>query len=281
MSELNMSKMHIFSIGLALSNVTKNGDEITVLPIEQSFGLEGELNHLPNAEQVNIKDESESDITINLKTSAGIKAKWFRLAEPNRLTAPNIRRGATVIIWQFDNTDEYFWEPYNKNSIRMALEHVTYRWSGTPKEGEEPRTDNSYWCSVSTIDKSVVFQTSMANGEKASYFLQFDTGNGLFTVKDNKETGFQINSEKEGGEVAFQTAAGGFVSLQNRTLTIDVDKIVERAKTRESNIDETTVTGTTHNNGTISSDVDVIAAGVSGKHHKHRDSLNGLCTEPF
>lgn len=280
MSDLSHSKLRSISIGIALSNVMKNGDEIKVWLAEHNFGLDGELNHEASEESIALKDHDETDIKLTLKTSAGVKAKWLRQGQPNRLTAPNIRRGARVRVYQFDGVDAYYWEPYEDNSKRVALEHVTYRFAATNKDGQEPSKDNSYWCTVSTIEKLVVFETSKANGEKVAYHLSFDTGNGLFTVKDDKNNGFQINSEVKGGKVAFATEEGGYVSLEGRKLIIDVDEIIETAKLRQSNVDKTEVSGTTHNKGKISSDDDVTAKDISLRSHNTDDSHGAPCSKP-
>lgn len=278
MSDIDVSRFQLVSIGIALSNVDKNGDEITVLMLEKTFGLNDEINHEQKDDTVVYKDHDEESVTLQFKTSGGVKAKWMRMSQPNRATAPNIRRGAKVLVYQFDKTDKYFWEVYENNARLMATEHIVYRFKASNKDDQEPSLDNCYWFAVSTVDRQVIFETSKANGEKTKWHLSFDNNTGLFTVRDENGTGFQIDSLFEGGLVRFCTSGGGSVELENRKLIIDVDEIVERAKIKRSEVDETEVTGKTLQHGLYTNNTDVVAGDISVIKHHHLDSHGALCS---
>lgn len=191
---MEASLFKFFSFGKVAANkplYDKEGQPnhmVEVFPIESFTMSAGELTD--NVDEIDIKgkDASGQDYQSKIKTKASITCKWIPLHEPNRITPPDVRRNEQVMIYRYGDTEFYFWTTAFNDVIRK-LETAVWWFSGTPEDGKNAETvktaDNGYFIEISTHEKHVVFSTSKKNGEVVRYYLQFDTGNGNFVLKDD------------------------------------------------------------------------------------------------
>ena len=104
----------------------------------------------------------------------------------NRITAPDVQPGETVILYKYGDREEYFWESRENATKLRRLEHVRYSYCNVPgnlaEEGYDD--DKSYWIEWSTMDKKIHLHTSTNDGEACGYDFTFDTASGTFEIKD-------------------------------------------------------------------------------------------------
>jgi hypothetical protein len=195
-SEQQVSKFKIYSIGIVGENKSLTGDIIEVTPKEELPMLDGEITADQTLVSASGKDSTGGEYTSKVSTGSTVQAKWLRLATSNRLTAPNVRRGEEVIIYQMADTDKYYWVTMLEDLKLRKLETVVYAFSATKEEGADPAHDNCYYMEVSSHKQIVTLHTSMANGEYCSYDVQINAKDGYITLQDSIGNEIRLDSRK-------------------------------------------------------------------------------------
>lgn len=211
-NEVTVSKMRPYSLGIVAQNKPLNTNFIDVTPIEDLNMLDGEITgNTRELKQIGSNaDGSAFNTSVLTKTS--IKAEWIPIGQPNRLTSPDVRRGAVVQIYQFgDSAENYFWTTLKQDLNIRKLETVIYAFSATQKEDDDLKHETSYYFEISTHKKLVTFHTSKANGEPTSYDIQIDSGTGKLIVQDDMGNEFLMNSTA--GELKMKNSSGSFISV--------------------------------------------------------------------
>lgn len=208
--QLRTSELRFYSYGYAAANKDLNNiwsDVAEIVPTEAFPFLDGEISDNQDKTVVkgtSINGQAYSDTLV---TSASIQAKWLRLGTGNRVTAPNLRRGEPVILYQFGDLPEYWWMTIKEDMKFRRLETIVYAISGSPKENEPLTPQNSYYFEWSTHRKHITLHTSQANGEPYAFDIQLNTAEGKFTITDNA------------GQYLHWDSPAKFIELMNADLT--------------------------------------------------------------
>lgn len=192
---MNTSQLRPMSVGIVAENKPLDSKDIQVIPIELFNLMNGELH----SDTITLKssglNEDDTVYKAEVKMGATLTAVW--LGETNRLTAPDVRRGEQVMIYQSGDADKYYWSSLGRDDDLRRLETAIYRFSGLPNNpDEEISSDNSYSFEISTHQKIITVKTSNRNGEYCVYKMQFNPGTGQWTMEDDKGNFIQIDSEK-------------------------------------------------------------------------------------
>ncbi|EKD22558.1 MAG: hypothetical protein ACD_84C00046G0002 [uncultured bacterium] len=123
-----------------------------------------------------------------------MKATWLPLGGSNRITAPDVRRGETVVLYRFADSDEFFWVTLIDDFSLRKLETVVFAFSGTKVEGVKMDAGNTYFLEISTHSKMIHLHTSKANGEPYSYDIQLNTAEGFLQIQDDDGNFFKFDS---------------------------------------------------------------------------------------
>ncbi len=213
-----------YSIGIVAMNKPLTSRIIDVIPVESLTLMDGELTDAVYDKASSGLNGDGSEYSATVKVGATLKAEW--LGETNRLTPPDVRRGEQVWIWQAENADRYFWTSLGRDDKQRRLETVIYRYSGLPTvSDDEISKDNSYYCEISTHNKSVTFETSQRNGEACRYLVQFDTGSGSLTINDTIGNVIQIKSPQS--EIVIKNSSNSQISLTKQIIQIVSDTLIE------------------------------------------------------
>jgi hypothetical protein len=191
------SKFHFYSFGIVGANKPRNTDMVEVFPQETFSMSAGEITDNVDKIDVKGKDAAGLDYQGQIQTKPTITCKWLPIGEPNRVTAPDVRRNEQVIIYRYADTEYYFWSTAFNNVIRK-LETASWWFSGTPVDGDAAdktkTADNGYFMEWSTHDGHIIISTSNKNGEKARYTMQFDTKNGNWMLQDDLGNMIELDS---------------------------------------------------------------------------------------
>lgn len=192
--DLQLSKFRFYSIGIVAANKALSSDVIEVTPIEELSMLDGEIDGIDlNVGSKGTNAAGESYET-NVATNMAIQATWLKLSCSNRLTSPDVRRGAQVVIYQFGDSDKYYWTTLLDDSKLRKLETVIWGISATTSEGATPAPDNMYYFEISSHSKLVTFHTSQANGEQWGYDIQINAEKGYVVIEDTAGNFFKLDS---------------------------------------------------------------------------------------
>lgn len=184
---VNPSPSHLqpISIGIVAENKLPSSNTIEVTPIEKLPFVDGELTQTGTTLSTSGTDVNGAAYSTQVASSTTIKAEWLREGESNRVSAPDVRRGARVKLYQFADSDRYYWTVCGDDSGLRKLETVTHAWSGTQDESAKPDPSNSYFLQISTHTGLITLTTSKANGEPYGYGIQLNTKEGYLRIQDD------------------------------------------------------------------------------------------------
>lgn len=190
----NASKLFIRSVARAAINLPLKSNMLEVIPLEEVGYADGELSDERGVIEAAGIDADGNSFNVKMETSNSIVAEWLPL-DSNRVDAPNIRRGERVLLWQFGDTDKYYWTPTGFDDNVRRLETLICRLSNTIDETDKTvKPDNSYWFEMSTHTKQITLATSKSNGEAFAYTIQIDTKGSRVTITDDTNNFIELSS---------------------------------------------------------------------------------------
>lgn len=239
------SQLKLYSLGTVAANKKLDSDIVEVVPLEQMPMLDGDVNSLEQKDKAKGKNASGEAFNKEVTGTNSIQAKWLPLGDTNRKSAPDVRRGEWVRIYQFADSDEYYWATLNHNKKLRKLETVNWSFSNTKKEEEEENANNTYWMEISTHKKLIHLHTSKNDEEPFAYDIQLNTKDGNLTIYDNDENYIFLDSKNR--RIKLHNKDDSFIDLNKKKIWINaVDEIKMTTKhliiNASNKIDQTTTT---------------------------------------
>lgn len=201
--------------GYVAVNKKPSENTIKVHPTELLPFVDGELDEVKTKEEIEGVDRKGNKYVIAVESDTTITCDWLPF-NSNRTTAPDVRRGEDVIVYQYENTDRYYWMVLGNKKHLRKLEHVVIRFSNTRDEADTALTDeNSYYMIFSTMEKHITIQTTKNDGEPYEYTIQLNTQDGNFRIEDDI------------GNIAFLDSAENHIGFKNANdSVIEINKEV-------------------------------------------------------
>ena len=179
-----LSKFRYYSIGVVAANKALTSKMIDVTPLEDASFIDGGIRSDKATIQTESVDSNGVASSTSVQSSNAIQAKWLPFCDANRLTAPDVRIGERVVIYQFGETDRFYWTTWENDHRLRKLETIIYGISATRQEDTEDGHDNMYYFELSSHKKLVSFHTSQADGEPFGYDIQINTKDGRIVIVD-------------------------------------------------------------------------------------------------
>lgn len=227
-----VSKLQFYSIGIVAANKLLSSHVIEVVPMESTSMVDGELTD--NVEQYKAKGQSPEgeSFDVDMKTTASVKATWLSYSDTNRITSPDVRRGEIVSIYQFSDTDQYWWVTLQQDKKLRRLETVIYSFSNQSKENLIVDSSSSYWVEFSTHKKLIHVHTSKNDGEPFIYDLQINAKEGCVTLKDDDGNYFFMDSKER--HIKLRNKDDSFLDMNKRKIHINaIDEVLITTKAFE------------------------------------------------
>ena len=217
------SALELYSLGAVVETKVYGSDIIKVTPIEDFAFETGFLNEIKKKHNVVIPDSIGRTKKANVEGGVTIEAKWIPFGHSNRISAPDVVKNETVILFRFGSNDTYYWTSVFREPSLRRLEKVLYAWShirdGIGKKVFDRLT--SYWIEVSTFDKWIWIKTNKNDGEPFAYDVKIDTKNGKIEIKDSAGEFFEFNS-----------ATGTLTAKMNKRIYLDAPDIHFKASNK-------------------------------------------------
>ena len=192
------SKLSCISVAYVSVDKIKDSHDIYVLPIEVLPDTDGDLQDAIDEASITATNDNDIKVTVVLKSSSFIRAKWLPLAS-NRVTSPDIKRGEKVMLWRLGDTDTYYWSELGLDDHLRRLERVIYAWAANPEEKVElDISEDMYSFEVDTYEGHVTLHTSTKNGEPFEYTVHINTKEGYLFITDNDDNAIILNSAETG-----------------------------------------------------------------------------------
>jgi len=131
--EPDSSVVRFYSIGIVAENKKRGSFNIIVTPVEQLTMTDGEVTG--NADTIEADGVMHSGASYSSKAvaSSTIEAQWLPFENTNRRTAPDVRRGEEVMIYQIsDIQDIYYWTTFRDSFKLRRLETVRWLFQADP-----------------------------------------------------------------------------------------------------------------------------------------------------
>jgi len=183
------TKLRVISIGIVAENKERGVPEVYVTPIEILPFQIGDVEEDNRTYYSKGLDGFGRQWSAQVDVDKTLKATWLSL-ETNRETPPDLMRGEQVLIWQYADTDKYFYTSMGRDDVLRRLETVIYRWSNVPEPTEDVENltdENSYRLTISTHDQLIELVTNKYNEEPYAYRFSLNTKDGIFTITDDVE----------------------------------------------------------------------------------------------
>lgn len=244
-----ISKLRFLSMGIVAINKPLKTKIIEVSLAEELFMLDGELTD--NVEKWKTKSYEADNKTVyeeEIEATVTVKATWLPMGS-NRVTAPDVRRGEVVSIYQMGDTDKYYWTSLKYDMRLRKLETVIFAISGTRVEPDEGTSDNTYFVEWSTHAKHIRLHTSKADGEPFAYDIEINTKDGSMTFQD--DAGNYIFMDSANNRLELKNGDGSWFDMDRKNVTVTVPdtykviakKIIHQAPNVETQAANSKITG--------------------------------------
>jgi len=223
---MKVSQLKPYSIGIVAENKPLNSKMVDVVPSEDVPFVNGELNSDTKNDTVDSSDQAGSSYQVSLTSANVVKAEWLPMGGSNRVTAPDVRRGETVVLYRFADVDKFYWITLKDDMNLRKLETVIYAFSATQDESStEVGPDTYYYLEVSTHRKLIHFHTTKANKEPFGYDIQINTAEGFIKFQDDAGNFIILDSKEK--QIAAKNTDGSYIDLNKKNLTISVPETVK------------------------------------------------------
>ena len=224
---MNTEGSGLFPYGLGIVAVTKedNVDTVMFFPAEKLSLEYGKVDEIKDEIEVEVLDSNNKKHKVKAERGAMMEARWFPDGADGRQTAPDVVNGETIQIYRYGDSETFYWKTLLREPELRRLEHVVYAYSNLPSGRTKFELDSSYGYSWSTKDKKVAMWTSQSNGEAFSYLFKIDTAASTWSMWDNVNNGFGIESNL--GQVYMRTTSGGFIEITQNTATMSLPGALE------------------------------------------------------
>lgn len=185
------SKWKTFN-GVAVTSVeTPNQREIYVFCQELLPLIIGSPSEKPHKTTANVTNILGGSISTTVDLSECIVASYLGLAETNR-SVPDIHKGERVILYNWGDTDEWFWLPMYQDDNLRKREHWRLSCADKPTKLQGKQRiplddDNTYYIEIETKydgKKHVIISTADSDGEAYRYFIKIDAVENTLRIWD-------------------------------------------------------------------------------------------------
>jgi len=229
MEAQSVSKLQFYSLGLVSANKILSSKDIEVTPVEDFPMLDGEITDHIDLYKATSKDAAGSTTKVQIDTTASVKATWLPISNSNRRTPPDVRRGETVVLYKFSDTDKFWWNTLFNDSRLRRLETVIYAFSDNAEENVEDTATSTYFLEVSTHRKIIHLHTSKSDKEPFIYDVQINAKEGVITITDDAGNYFILNSRDT--RLTMRNGDGSIVDIDKTNITLSsTDSITLKSK---------------------------------------------------
>lgn len=215
---MDLSLLHFYSLGKVAANKALDSKDIEVTPIETLPMLDGELTDNQTTVTSKGEDSQGNAYSLSLNTTVTLKATWLNFTDTNRRTAPDVRRGENVLIWQYADQDKYYWTCNVATPDLRKLETVVHAISATQVETDKDSADTTYYLEVSSHRGIIHIHTSKKNGEPFTYDWQLNTKDGSWLFTD--DIGNFMSLDSKNVRIELKNSDGSWIDMNHKVINI-------------------------------------------------------------
>lgn len=199
-----------FLIGYVASEVTtRNQTRIEIYCPELYPMQEGDISALFKSMEFKVKSLSKKAVVSMIKLGHTIGADFIGNSNHD---VPDVVIGERVRVYNFNQSSNYFWEPFGIDDSLRKTEHWRVAIADSPQRLKKLDFDNAWIIEIDTkYKKQITLSTSKSGGELFRYQLVMDGQNSNVRVSDDIGNLAIINSLTN--QVLTRTALNSFVNM--------------------------------------------------------------------
>lgn len=199
-------------IGRAAEDLSEGSISLKVMVPQLNPAATGAVK--PTTSKSLIETRTSDGVVENAwaETTNTITATYLGLS--NIKYPPTVRTGEQVMLYQFGDSDAYYWQSLGRDPELRRLDTWRVEVSNKTETTGELTDDNTYFIEMDTKTSTLTIKTSKSNGEVARYTLRIDGKSGELLLGDDKGNSFFIDSKKP--QVRMANADGAMVNLDKK-----------------------------------------------------------------
>lgn len=191
---------------------------IKVFVKEMSPHATGKLADNTSSESFSVAGADGKPISGNVKTTSCVTAEYMDLI-PNRSFPPDVVKGEQVILFQYANSDIYYWISAGRDDKLRRGEILRFGASDDMAVVKDLTDANTYYIELDTkVSKRIRLSTCKSNGEAFKYELIFDAKNNKLTLGDDKKN--QIEMFSDIPRIVLHNTSGTTVDMNDKNLLL-------------------------------------------------------------
>lgn len=217
---MEVSALKFYSVATVAANKELSSTTVECTPHEDAPMTNGEITDNTTNYTAAAKKSDGSAYQVSVANTSTVKAEWLPIGSSNRKSPPDVRRGETVILYRFADSDKFYWSTLKDDSKLRKLETVIYAFSATTDESADSTGDTTYFFQVSTHQKLIHLHTTKKNGEPFAYDIQLNTSEGFFVIQDDAGNSFQLDSQNRRMQIFNKDGAKFDMNQKDLTITV-------------------------------------------------------------
>lgn len=210
-----MNLINWLGIGVVAATKNTNTKEIMVHLPSRNPTADGRVEARVETKEMTSVNAAGETIKATTMVSNTIPAVWNAMGEANRLTAPDVREGSKVSVYQIGGQNRYYWTTQGMNSETYRQETIVWGFQANPTQDEDTpfNIDDYFTITVDTRSGFFGLRTSQAAGENSALELKMDGGNGRLDFRGSGGTVLSVDDFND-----------KFTYFNSEGTTIGVDK---------------------------------------------------------
>lgn len=263
LSDIDMSKLKVFGMGIAVKDKPMFSDEVELYIPEQMPYVSGKIADAKVEHKRTMVDSKGSEKTYEAEAVYTITASWLPDGNDNQITAPDVYKNETVKVFRFGDSDKYYWKTVFREPKLRKNETVATMYSNQPKPSAEFDKETSYWTQVDTRKKRWHLHTPDNDGEVCKYDFIIETREGKVIIKDSIGNSFVLDSPNASFSITNAKFNNFLMEGENTTSTTPNSLSMNSTSTSMQSSDSTTINSGTDTSISAGGGLNLASAGES------------------
>jgi hypothetical protein len=215
---------YIEMTGHAVADKENDSRKLLVYPDRLLPFQQGKLDGKDVSYQLQTKDSKGNLIQANAKASNYIVC-YYRDSQSGLNSVPNVRKGESVTIYNYGDTDQWYWKSQAWNDGARRTDSIRFGVSGTLENNTNLNDDNSYFMELDTRNaKHFHISTSKMNGESFRYHFLIDAAKSRVVITDDAQPSNQFFIDSANTVVGMKNKDNSMIVLDKKTISLVCDE---------------------------------------------------------
>lgn len=206
--------------GIAICDKSESSRNLKVYCKDLLFLMQGELSakNIENTVKSNGTDKSVK--TSNITGKNYIDCVYGGdFTNSNRAYPPDVRKGETVKIFQYGDSDQWYWMGCDRSQSLRKTERVRWHVNDTLENDCNLTDDNTYYFEMDTRQhKHILFSTSQSDGEEHQYRFKISPEDSQIIISDEKMNMFVLDTNQT--RITMANEKGSLIQLDGENIKI-------------------------------------------------------------